>query len=662
MDTPPANPSSPDPSSPDPNSSDSTSSDPTSSDSGSPDLTSPDPPSPVPTSPVSLRELEDQITELAGHLNAAQYRWLTLIAEFDRRQGWSDGLLHSCAHWLNFKCGLNLGAAREKVRVAHALAGLPKIAASMARGELSYSKVRALTRVACAVTEDALLMTALHGTAHHVETLVRGFRRAQQAEELSREAQQHASRSVSYWFAEDGSLILHGRLPAVSGAMLIKALEAALEMVPKKEATADKEEERTVSFTARRADALGVVAESFLAKRAAKSTAADRYQVVVHVDAATLKEHTAGRCEIEHGPSLPAETVRRLSCDASLLTVLEDEHGAPLDVGRKTRSIPAAIRRALQVRDTGCRFPGCTHARYLDAHHIEHWADGGETKLSNLISLCRLHHRLVHEGDIRIETGPDGRWRFVRADGRYFDMVRVPKASYQWDDLQHTHQEQGIRIDRRTAATRWGGERMDYELGVWVLCRQVEHARNLARSGSDGEAATYGETSEAEGHGWDSDSASHGVNGEAASHQWASEAEGHGWDSDSAGHGVNGEAASHQWESEAEGHGWDSDSAGHGVNGEAASHQWESESEGHGWDVSAETHDHAAPRDDEATREHEATGSPEEPPPDAHAPAWSSLPGQSLDDVDSNSVIYCLKDYVRRMTAAKARLRDSGNE
>ena len=128
--------------------------------------------------PISLAELEAQITELAGQLNAANYRWLTLIAEFDRRHGWADGKLPSCAHWLNFKCGLNLGAAREKVRVAHALAGLPKIAASMSRGELSYSKVRAVSRVACEATEDTFLMIALHGTAHHVERLVQGYRRA----------------------------------------------------------------------------------------------------------------------------------------------------------------------------------------------------------------------------------------------------------------------------------------------------------------------------------------------------------------------------------------------------------------------------------------------------------------------------------------------------
>jgi Domain of unknown function (DUF222)/HNH endonuclease len=393
----------------------------------------------------SLEELEAQITALAGQLNAANFRWLALIAEFDRRHGWADGKLPSCAHWLNFKVGLNLGAAREKVRVAHALSGLPKIAASMGRGELSYSKVRALTRVACPATEDALLMIALHGTAYHVERLVQGYRRAQEAEELSREAQQHTRRSLSYWFADDGSLMLKARLPAVAGALLIKALDAALESLPENAISADVVEERPIPYASRRAE--------------------------------TLKERTAGRCEIEQGPSLPVETVRRLACDASLLRVLENPQGEPLDVGRKTRSIPPNIRRALNSRDGGCRFPGCTHQRYVDAHHIEHWAAGGETKLANLVTLCRLHHRLVHEGEITIETTAAGGWRFLHPDGRHFEVIRCTKV-YDADDLEDTHAVLGIHIDEGTAATRWCGERMDYDLGVWALCQQTKRARS----------------------------------------------------------------------------------------------------------------------------------------------------------------------------------------
>ena len=145
----------------------------------------------------SLRDLEAQITEFTGHLNAATYYWLTLIAEFDRREGWGgDMATRSCAHWLNWKCGIDLGAARERVRVAHALESLPKISAAMRDGRLSYSKVRAISRVATEATEDYFLQIAIYGTAHHVEKLVRVFRRAKEAEELSREAQQQERRGV----------------------------------------------------------------------------------------------------------------------------------------------------------------------------------------------------------------------------------------------------------------------------------------------------------------------------------------------------------------------------------------------------------------------------------------------------------------------------------
>jgi len=425
----------------------------------------------------SLAELEAQITELAGQLNAATYRWLTLIGEFDRRQGWADGSLHSCAHWLNFKCGLDLGAAREKVRVASALAGVPKIAAAMARGELSYSKVRALTRVATPATEENLLMIALHGTAYHVEKVVRLFRRAQEAEELSREAQQQAGRAVEYWYDTDGSLVLKARLPALGGGLLVKALEVALEAVPATQLNVEFAEEQPLGYASRRADALARVAEGYLRNPldAAEASTADRYQVVVHVDAETLKDQSAGRCHLEHGPSLPAETVRRLTCDASLIRIVENERGEPLAVGRKTRSIPPAIRRALNARDPGCCFPGCTYQRYLDAHHIEHWAAGGETKLKNLVHLCRTHHRLVHEGGIAVEARAGGGWRFLRPDGREFDGAYHPAPAQDWTALCDAHAALGIEIDSDTAATRWRGERMDYELGVWVLCQ--EHAR-----------------------------------------------------------------------------------------------------------------------------------------------------------------------------------------
>jgi hypothetical protein len=438
---------------------------------------------------LTLRELEAQITELAGHLNAANYRWLSLIAEFDRREGWSDGSTQSCAHWLNWKIGIDMGAAREKVRVAHSLEELPRISAAMARGELSYSKARALTRVACAQTEEYFLSIALHGTAAHVEKLVRHYRRAQEAEELSREAQQQATRKVTYFYDDDGSLVLKGRLPAEIGALVIKALEAAVNDPAVRDVSAEiapaepaawglivKASDERPSWGARRADALGRIAESFLQHGAEALSPGDRQQIVVHVDAETLRDGSAGRCELEDGPSLAVETVRRLACDASIVSFVENEHGEPLNVGRKTRSIPPAIRRALNARDRGCRFPGCANTRYVDAHHVHHWAQGGETKLSNLVKLCRFHHRQVHEGRVVIQRLDDGALRFLRPDGESFDSVAPEhtRPLSDWQQLPAVHDQQRIRIDQNTAATRWRGEKMDYGLAIEVL---LQHDR-----------------------------------------------------------------------------------------------------------------------------------------------------------------------------------------
>jgi hypothetical protein len=224
------------------------------------------------------------------------------------------------------------------------------------------------------------------------------------------------------------------------------------------------------------------MAESFLKHGAAALSGGDRHQVVVHVDVTTLHDGTAGRCELEQGPAIPAETARRLSCDASIVTLLENDRGEPLDIGRKTRSIPPAIRRALNARDRGCRFPGCPNTRYLDGHHVRHWAHGGETKLSNLVMLCRFHHRQVHEGGVAIQRLDDGALRFVRPDGRSFDSITPASTPPQgdWTRLLATHREQAIVIDKNTATSRWRGESMDYGMAVDALLYQAQRARNVS--------------------------------------------------------------------------------------------------------------------------------------------------------------------------------------
>src|SRR6187431_2039154 len=364
-----------------------------------------------------IDELATEICTLAGHINAASHRWLVLIAEFDRRNGWSDSATQSCAHWLNWKCGIAMGAAREKVRVARALENLPRISAAMASGSLSYSKAREITRIGNPANEDYLLMIAEHGTAAHVERLVRTYRRCQEAEELSRERRQQQSRKVTFRYDDDGSLVLTCRLPAEAGARVMKALDVAVEGLPVYADVPAGTSKQVVPYSQRRADALGSIAESFLAHDVLEAPGADRQQIVVHVAAETLRSGNAGCCEIEHGPSIPAETARRFSCDASVVTLIEDADGEPLNVGRKTRTVSAPLRRLLTARDKGCRFPGCCNARYIDMHHIKHWANGGETKPSNLVSLCRFHHRAVHEEGFDVHVLDDGALRFVRPNG-----------------------------------------------------------------------------------------------------------------------------------------------------------------------------------------------------------------------------------------------------
>ncbi|MCW8926375.1 MAG: HNH endonuclease, partial [Xanthomonadales bacterium] len=360
-----------------------------------------------------LNHLADDITELVAHLDAGTYRLLELICEFDENEGWAGPGLKSCAHWLNWKCGISLGSARERVRVARALPNLPAISAAFREGSVSYSKVRAMTRVATPENESALLQVALHGTATHVEAQVRLYRKVKRIEALEEENRCHGHRELSWYVDDDGCWVFKGRFTAEQGAMLQKALEAAGDQLfeEQKNVPAGTSESIAVDqatpepVAQQRADALVRMAEGFLAGVDSEASGGDKYMVNIHTDIETLKEDGTGvESGLEDRGHVSAETSRRLACDCSVVHWHEDGKGGPLDIGRKTRSIPPAIRRALKRRDRGCRFPGCTCTRFVDAHHIQHWADGGETSMDNLVLLCRTHHRLVHEAGYGIEN------------------------------------------------------------------------------------------------------------------------------------------------------------------------------------------------------------------------------------------------------------------
>ena len=447
----------------------------------------------------ALNTLEAQITRLWGHINAATAQFLALLTEFDRKEGWAQHGMASCAHWLSWQCGIGPVAAREKVRTARALESLPKIAEAFGEGRLSYSKVRALTRVATAATEDTLLNIALNGTAEHVERTVRGFRRVQRDLERDEAEAMHERRYLDCRRESDGSVRLEARLAPEVGEMLLKALEAAEAQLDERggdaesagaaepaadEVPADVSAETPPrSASQRRADALEHMVERFLAGKCSGS-AASAHELVVHIAHDALRDvpESTG-ASFEHGGRVAVETARRLGCDGALLGVVKGAQGEPLAVGRRTRAVPPAIRRALRVRDGGCRFPGCDRSRHVHAHHIRHWADGGETALGNLVTLCSFHHRQVHEGGYGVRVR-QGAIEFTRPDGRVIPPAgRTHSGCFRGNTsavcgarrLAAFNAARGLAINAHTARCGWGGERMDYNIAIEALCREAGH-------------------------------------------------------------------------------------------------------------------------------------------------------------------------------------------
>lgn len=549
------------------------------------------------TSPVPLAELESELLGLAGHIAAAQSRFLTLLAEFDDRGGWAGPGLRSCAHWLSWRAGMSLRTATEHVRVAHALTHLPLVAAAFAEGTLSYSKVRAITRVAvpdASVTstgaastgggppagaveqeqsadggadaqassdreetaarsaeradavptslgraadapgssgpegtaarsaeradpgpdargrgadapdswerelaairsaerdtgtarpavvgvaasggggprpegptsEKVLLDLALAGTASHVERVVRAARRLAAGAEV-----QTARRSVSWRWDQDGMLVLRARLDPAAGATLLASLEEATGPMSSRRSHDDPPAPPDVLERGAE-EAPGAAADSTAARRAdalvdlvtreagtGPSVARSRAEFVVHIDVNTAGAALGG----PSGPELPATTARRLACDARARVLLSGGWDGRLYLGRRRRLATPAQIAALTVRDDGgCRFPGCTHQRYLHAHHVRSWLDGGRTDLDNLVLLCGFHHRLVHDRGYGIRA-VGGAWRFSRPDGTPVPPAGAPLHGSA-RDLVDSHVRAGLRIGPGTLTPTWFGERLD---------------------------------------------------------------------------------------------------------------------------------------------------------------------------------------------------------
>ena len=378
--------------------------------------------------------LGDEIALLCAHINAATFKLLRLLARYDEEGRWGGGF-RSCAHWLSWRTGISIGPAREKVRVARCLPSLPLISEALASGELSYSKVRALTRVATPDNEAELLSFAHHGTTSHVERLVRLWRRVDR--NADSQAARTARRGLSVWLTDDGSYAVRGRLTPEVGALLQKALEAAEDRLFRAEHEAGVEDRTSPRQRLRRragavAGGAGAAAGAAGGARVCggRRTRGRRMRGLT-LPVRAMRRRSRSRRE-ERPPLWSRRTGRafqlkrlrgspamRRWCpspgERTARYSMSDAGGGPSDGGSA---------RPSRARDGGCRFPGCDSRMRTHAHHITPWAAGGETAMNNLVLLCPFHHRAVHEGGWRVKMDEWGVPRFFNPLGA--PMPEVP--------------------------------------------------------------------------------------------------------------------------------------------------------------------------------------------------------------------------------------------
>ena len=340
---------------------------------------------------------------------------LSLIGEVDRRESWRDSGARDAAHWVSMRYGISCWKANRWIAAAHALEGLPRLSDALVRGELGLDKVVELTRFASPGTEADLVSWAKSVSCTTVRHRGDLERRASIEDDLDAER----SRFVSWWYFDDGRRFgLEAELPAAQGAIVVRALERAADAIP-----AMPEESDSSFAPARRADALVALCSARIARDADQ----DRATVVVHARLDGI-ERGAGGCEIDGGPVVHPQTVRRLLCNARVQSVLEDRAGNVLGLGRTSREPSTWMLRQVRYRDRECRFPGCGARRFTQAHHVVWWRHGGRTDLDNLLLICSFHHRLVHEHGWSVKRDPDGTVRWFRSDGTRYRAGPSPGA------------------------------------------------------------------------------------------------------------------------------------------------------------------------------------------------------------------------------------------
>lgn len=362
----------------------------------------------------SPAELTDAIVQMQGINNGFHRRQLACVAAYDAKESWKKDGSTSMVSWLEGWLGLGRDTANEWVRVGRAFEQLPKIAATYEQGLLSWDQVRAVTQFATPETDAHLADEARRFSAAHLRRMAKRFRPVP----VEEENEAHRNRAFRMrWDLRARVLRLHGQLPPDQGAIVMKALDRMVATTK-----LDPRPEEPYDYDAYCADALVELCSTQLAADAD----ADRATVGVHIDASVLVGGKTGMAELDGAGAIAFETARRLACDSRWYIVVNGPDGRPLGIGRVSRQIPPWLAREIRHRDAGCRFPGCGRKRWTAIHHIVPWGRGGPTDYDNLVMLCGLHHRMLHEGGWTIEGDPNGDLRFISPDGRVWSQGPPP--------------------------------------------------------------------------------------------------------------------------------------------------------------------------------------------------------------------------------------------
>lgn len=400
------------------------------------------------SSPEGLSD--DQLTErvvgYASQIAALTARFLDLLREFDNRGVWSGEGIASCAHWLSWRTGLSLRAAQDHLRIAHALDELPQMHAAFAEGRLSYSKVRALMRVATPDREEELVSVALSATAAQVEKIVRSVRHIDRSEDES--ASGHIESSARWRWNDDGTLAVTMRLAPVDGArFLAGVVRSEYERtrtaddpdlaLPDTAGITEGDVPRNATGTdlwrhvpSNIADAVVAMADS-MATVVSMPEFAPVAEIVIHAET----DDSSTGAHLDAGPAISEAEVDEASCGGSTRAVVGTRSGGRnvvLRWGRKRRLPTRTLLRLVFERDRGCRHPACGRTRHLHAHHVRFWRDGGTTDPDNLIMLCSTHHRALHHGEFSIRARGNQQFSFHRPDGSRIETAPPTRTPAAW--------------------------------------------------------------------------------------------------------------------------------------------------------------------------------------------------------------------------------------